>query len=154
MIMLLLLTLLTLLTRPTLLQTTILEQQVVPFMQEQVMVVNGKRLALEIADEPDEITQGLSDRESMPRGHGMLFVFNQADVYPFWMNRMHFPLDIIWINDGVVVDIVTLPPPKFGEVPRTYTPKNAADTVLELNAGEAAERGLRVGAPVDGLDVF
>lgn len=116
--------------------------------------VNGQELMLEIADEPHEITQGLSDRASMPAGHGMLFVFEQADVYPFWMNRMHFPLDLIWMNDGVVVDMVTLPPPKFGEVPRTHTPKSRADRVLELNAGEATGYGLRVGSPVDGLEGF
>ena len=117
-------------------------------------VLNGKVVQLEIADEPDEITQGLSDRESMPRGHGMLFVLEPAGVYPFWMNRMHFPLDIIWINGGVVVDVVTLPPPKVGELPATHRPNVVADRVLELNAGESTVYGLRIGQTVDGLEDF
>jgi uncharacterized membrane protein (UPF0127 family) len=129
-------------------------KKAVPSAEEYTVTVNGQSLTVELADEPDEITQGLSDRDSMPLGHGMLFVLEPAGIYPFWMNRMHFPLDILWINDGVVVDMVTLPPPKFGEVPRTYTPKNVAGLVLELNAGEAAGYGLRVGSPVDGLEVF
>lgn len=117
-------------------------------------VLNGRIVLLEIADEQDEITQGLSDRTSMPAGYGMLFVLEPPGIYPFWMNRMHFPLDIIWINDGVVVDVVTLPPPQVGELPVTHRPKVVADSVLELNAGEATGYGLRVGSTVDGLEDF
>ncbi len=129
-------------------------KKAVPTAEEYAVTVNGQSLTVELADEPDEITQGLSDRESMPRGHGMLFVLEPAGVYPFWMNRMHFPLDIIWINGGVVVDVVTLPPPKVGELPATHRPNVVADRVLELNAGEAAVYGLRIGQTVDGLEDF
>ena len=32
-------------------------------------------------------------RESLPLNHGMLFVFNNSGVYPFWMKNTLIPLD-------------------------------------------------------------
>lgn len=114
--------------------------------------VNGKRLELEFARTAFQITQGLSDRSSMPTGHGMLFVFEWPGIEMFWMNRMRFPLDIVWMRGGTVVDRATLPAPADGEDPAAYTPSVAADRVLELNAGEADGYGLRAGVYVDALE--
>ena len=115
--------------------------------------LHGKTLNMEIVSSPADIEEGLSDRVSMPRDQGMLFLFHPADRYSFWMQRMHFPLDIIWIRDGRVVDIAeNMPAPQnFSLVPATYTPKAAADRVLEVNAGQAREYGLSIGAmvPID-----
>ncbi len=117
-----------------------------------ILDVNGTQIKAEFVSSPADIQQGLSDRESMPRDQGMLFELGFRDFHTFWMNRMHFPLDIIWIDGNTVVDIAeNLPAPKFGEIPYTYTPKAEADTVLEVNAGVVAETKLQVGDEIGGL---
>ncbi len=109
-------------------------------------MVNGKSLIIETVSTTEAIHQGLSDRDSMPLDHGMLFKMGLPDRYSFWMYHMHFPLDIIWIHASTVVDIVTLPAPQSGESPARYMPKAVADQVLELNAGQAEVYGLRIGS--------
>ncbi len=114
--------------------------------------VNGTPLVLEYARTEAEREQGLSDRASLPSNHGMLFVFPRADRYAFWMPRMHFPLDMLWLREGRVVEIhEQVPAPKQGETPVTITPIEAADRVLEINAGMAERYQLKVGSEIPGL---
>lgn len=89
---------------------------------------------------------GLGGRPSMDADHGMLFVFPNRGVYPFWMKGMHFPLDIIWIDGDTVTEITTLQPPASpDEQPQEYMPKLPADRVLEINAGMAKKLGIGAG---------
>lgn len=121
------------------------------FHLDKSVTVNGQKLDLELAETNAQVTEGLSDRLSMKDDQGMLFLVGDAGVYPFWMNRMHFPLDIIWIKDGQVVEIAAdLPPPtKTHGIPVTYTPKAEANEVLEITAGGAERYGLKIGSQVD-----
>lgn len=104
---------------------------------------------VDIATTPAERSQGLSGRPSLGENEGMLFVFGVPGKYQFWMKDMLFPLDLIWIREGEIVDMtVDVPPPgPDGELP-VYAPFEAADMVLEVRAGFAAAHGLRVGLPV------
>lgn len=112
-------------------------------------VVDLTGIRFEIADNDAERMQGLSDRESLPEDTGMMFVFGEPGIYPFWMHGMHFSLDMVWISGDTVVDVVTLPPPTSGaSMPARHIPFMNADRVLELNAGEAERLGLTVGSTV------
>lgn len=117
------------------------------FTEEAQTTINGQVLKLEIVETEAEIQQGLSDRLSMQDDEGMLFEMGFTDIHPFWMQRMHFALDMIWIRDGVIVDIArNMPPPsETGGIPKTYTPKVAADQVLELTAGGVDRYELKIG---------
>lgn len=106
-------------------------------------------LRLEVADSDPARIRGLSGRNSMDQDAGMLFVFDVPGIYPFWMKDMKFPLDMVWIADGRVVDVATLRPPVPTElVPPSHIPLAKANLVLELNAGKAADLGLVKGAYV------
>ncbi len=113
---------------------------------------------VEVADSPYERSEGLSYRESLADGTGMLFVFRNAHVPSFWMREMRFPLDFVWIGeDCTVVDItrdVPNPPLETPEsdLPR-YSPSEPALYNLEINAGEAARRGIGIGDGVRFRDV-
>ena len=65
---------------------------------------------LEIADEQDEIIQGLSDRTELEPNHGMLFCFPDTTRRTFWMYHCSaFDIDIAYIDsDGVIRDIQTM----------------------------------------------
>lgn len=120
----------------------------------QVIQIQDKQLFIELADTPKERQQGLSDRPSMRTDHGMLFVFPRPDRYTFWMPRMQFDLDIIWLNGSRIVDVVRLPAPTSAqEVPARHTPVEPADRVLELVAGQAVVHGLVKGVSVPQLEI-
>lgn len=106
-------------------------------------------LRLELATTDAARIQGLSGRERLDPDAGMLFVFDEPGIYPFWMKDMKFPIDILWINGDRIVDIVTLPPPTTGAVvPPRHIPLKMADRVLELKAGEAEKRNLTIGSQI------
>ena len=102
--------------------------------------------SIEIADDAAERAQGLMFRDSMPRDHGMFFVYPTGRPVAFWMKNTPLPLDIIYINErGVICSIAADTTPYSEEALPSGC---AAQTVLELNAGEAKAAGIRVGAPV------
>ncbi len=84
-------------------------------------------------------------REEMAADAGMLFVYPAAAQVTFWMKDTPLSLDMIFINRrGVVCSIVSGTTPFSTEhIPSGCT----AQTVLEVNAGEAAARGIKRGAP-------
>jgi hypothetical protein len=112
------------------------------------MTIGKAKLDVEIRDSQEERELGLSYRETMAKDEGMAFVFDGAAPYGFWMLGMQFPLDMIWIRGGKVVDISqNVPPPQSGisGEPEARAPKEAVDTVIEVNAGWVEKNGIKIG---------
>jgi uncharacterized membrane protein (UPF0127 family) len=108
--------------------------------------LDGVTLTVELATTPAAQQQGLSDRDSMPADHGMLFIFNQEAEWGFWMHEMRFPLDIIWFNaDRQVVFIEQDLPPCTSTTCPVYTPPVNAMYVLEVNAGFVTTNNIKPG---------
>ncbi|MBI2601368.1 DUF192 domain-containing protein [Candidatus Daviesbacteria bacterium] len=125
----------------------------IPFVPEKVdtknVEINGKLLRVEIADTLTKRTKGLGGRESLASGSGMLFMFPEEKQYSFWMKGLKFPIDIIWIKDQKVADIIkNVPPPQEGqednELP-IYQPNQPVDMVLEVNVGTVDMLGIQIG---------
>lgn len=113
------------------------------------VVINGVIIPVEIADTPEERSRGLSGRTSLDAEKGMLFVFENPDTYQFWMPDMHFPIDIIWIENERVVDIDEQVSNQFDpKKPKYYSPQVPVRYVLEINAGFAKELGITKGNSV------
>ncbi len=107
----------------------------------------GESRQFELVHSSAAVQQGLSDRSEIG-SDGMLFVMPARGFYPFWMPRMQFDLDIVWLDEGRVVDIsyeVKAQP----NVPTTqlplYTSKTPANMVLEIASGQAQAWHLQVG---------
>lgn len=99
-----------------------------------------------IAQSKAQRERGLSGRSVLAENEGMLFLFPSEDIYSFWMPDMHFPLDIIWINQNKIVEIARLQAPSADHpTPESYTPSQKADRVVELNAGSTEKFDLHVG---------
>ena len=107
----------------------------------------------ELAVNSVERTRGLSDRDGLEPGTGMLFIFEDRQASSFWMRKMRFSLDFVWISEDCrVVDITPdVPFPKPGtetsELP-SYSSAVPAAYNLEINAGEANLFGISVGDTV------
>ncbi len=115
----------------------------------QKIFLAGKPLRVEIRKTSAEREKGLSDRENLCSDCGMLFVFDQTGIYTFWMRKMHFDIDILWLAGDEVVDITygaKAPLKEEFDAPRTtYQSKVPVDKVLEVNAGWVKENGVGVG---------
>lgn len=112
--------------------------------------INGKKIKTEVADNLEARMKGLSGREGLGKNEGMLFVFEKPDIYPFWMKDMKFSIDIIWIKDLRIVDIVKdAPPPTTDGKTISFTPRGEADLVLETAAGFCDENGVKIGDEIN-----
>ena len=111
------------------------------------VTVGDTVIKVEISDSEEERVKGLADRKSLPRDSGMIFIFDEAKKYSFWMKGMTFPIDIIWIDDGKVVDITQHAQPEAGGTQSLtiYKPDKPAKYVLEVNANYIKENGIKIG---------
>lgn len=69
-------------------------------------IIGGHTFVLEVANDGNTRSQGLSRRQLLAENAGMLFVFETEAFHKFWMKEVHFPLDLLFISaDGKIVDI-------------------------------------------------
>lgn len=123
----------------------------IPVVKEfQTVVIGSKTYRLEVVNTDAARQQGLSGRASLPPGTGMLFLFDRSDRYTFWMEKMRFPIDIVFLNNGLIVNIANnVQPPKTAiEPPAMVRPPQAFNEVIELPVGDADALGLKVGQRV------
>lgn len=110
---------------------------------------DGKKVYVnaEIADNSSTKMKGLMGRESLGKSEGMLFTFDKAGKYSFWMFNTTIPLDgIFFDSNGTVVDIIQMEPCGLNITKcRFYTPKKPAMYILEVNKGFAAENSIQAG---------
>ncbi|MDD5096510.1 MAG: DUF192 domain-containing protein [Candidatus ainarchaeum sp.] len=101
---------------------------------------------VEIADDFQELEEGLMFRESLPEDEGMLFVFPRPGNYAFWMKDTLVPLDAIYMDENsTVVGIVQMEPCIADPCP-AYAPDSEALYVLEVNKGFSERHGIELGS--------
>jgi uncharacterized membrane protein (UPF0127 family) len=111
-----------------------------------VQVGSGLAFEVEVVDTPQSRERGLSGRDSLAAGTGMLFRYDDRQVRRYWMADMRFPIDLAWISDDRVVGVETLQPcPSREDCPRHESPE-PVQQVLEVPAGALA--GIAPGAAV------
>lgn len=112
--------------------------------------IGNKIFNIELADSPAERQRGLSGHSPLEDDEGMLFIFEKADTYGFWMKDMLFGLDILWLDqDGRIIYIEREILPET--YPKVFTPKEPALYVLEINAGLTDKKGFKTGDRVQFL---
>lgn len=126
----------------------------IPEEKKNIVKAGNAEIEVEIAKTQEERKIGLSKYNDLPEGRGMLFVFDEKDVKPsFWMKDVKFPIDIVWIDDGKIVEITEKVPVLASSVPDykipRYTPKQTIDYVLEITAGQSAKKGIKAGDNVE-----
>ena len=101
---------------------------------------------VEVMRSDAEREKGLMFRRFLPKERGMLFDFRVEQPVLMWMKNTYIPLDMVFMSrDGHVVGIARNAEP----LSETIIPSGApAAGVLELNGGEAAAIGLKVGDTV------
>ena len=113
--------------------------------------IRGTVVALDVARTPAEQSLGLGNRDSLAWDHGMLFLYQPPGFPTFWMKRMRFDIDIVWIREGRIVGISSFVPyPREDpDNPATVPAPELVDTVLEVPAGYARAHSWRRGDRVE-----
>lgn len=130
------------------------ESEVIAVDREvKVVMIANKDVYVEVADDDLSRQKGLSGKTGLGDNEGMLFVFPSQDIRPrFWMKDMFIPIDIVWINDGKIVQIDRDVQPEPGVEDNDlafYMPSDPIDYVLEVNAGFCEKNLIEVGDLVD-----
>ncbi|RZV10447.1 hypothetical protein BDK88_1606 [Natrinema hispanicum] len=88
--------------------------------------------AVDVADSLVSQTRGLMFRRSVPADYALVFRFDSARVRDLHMLFVFFPIDAVWVVDGVVQRVERLRP-WLGFA------RDRADLIVELPAGAAAD---------------
>ena len=115
----------------------------IPFQNNsEVTIINdaGKKVVVkcELAQTPEEKQQGLLHRDSLCDNCGVLFDSERNSGYH--MIEMKFPIEMIFINGGQVVEIIEAHP---GD--KNIVPMDSFSMNLEVNAGFTKKNNINVG---------
>lgn len=117
--------------------------------QQKKIKINDVVIKVDVADTPQLRSKGLGGRDNLALDQSMLFVFPEAKKYQFWMKGVKFPVDMIFIADARVVDIIknvpTVPKGTSDEGIIRYQPIISVNMVLEVNAGFVDRYNIKVG---------
>ena len=115
---------------------------------EAQVYLGRERVALEVARSADEWAIGLMGREQLQKDRGMLFWFAGRRSMRFWMRNTLIPLDMIFLRDDQIVEVVHSAAPCRTATCPLYGPVEPISAVLELAGGTAERLNLRSGDKV------
>lgn len=112
--------------------------------------INNYTFKLYVARTAEDKELGLSKYKNLAKDMGMLFPFEKPDYYSFWMRKMKFPIDIIYIKDGKIVTIYknVQSPKSENESLLIYKPTQPSNMVLEINAGLTSKYSIKEGGKI------
>jgi len=111
--------------------------------------VGMHRIRAEVADRDATRAVGLMHRATLPPNGGMLFVFDEAGRHCMWMKNTPLPLSVAFIDaEGAVVNIADMQP----HTETAHCAERPVPYALEMAQGWFAERGVRAGFRLRGLD--
>ena len=103
----------------------------------------------EVANTMGSRMEGLMHRKSMPQGSGMVFVFEENAAHCMWMKNTFIPLSVAFIDEaGAIVSISDMTP----HSEQSHCAAKPARYALEMNQGWFAQRGIKPGAKLGGLE--
>jgi len=103
----------------------------------------------ELADTFATRMRGLMQRERLGQNAGMLFVFDEPGIQCMWMKNTLIPLSVAFLDDrGRIINIADMRP----RTEDTHCAERPARYALEMNRGWFAERGIRPGGRLRGIE--
>lgn len=115
------------------------------------IVIDNKTVTVEIAETDQQHEYGLMLRKSLPKDHGMLFIFETEQILNFWMKNTIINLSIGYFDrNKKLIDIqemkaTTMMQKHFP----SYPSRGAAMYALEMTEGWFDKNKVRVGAKFD-----
>jgi len=120
------------------------EKSKLPVKDLVITKADGKQVAVkvEIAEKPEERNFGFMEREKIPDGTGMIFIFEKDQILSFWMKNTPHPLSIAYIDSkGKIRDIFDMTPFSQASIVSTVSVRYA----LEVPQGWYDKEGIKKG---------
>lgn len=107
------------------------------------------RIEAEVAATDQSRQVGLMNRKAMAPQHGMLFVFNHENTHCMWMRNTLLPLSVAFMDaGGTIINIEDMQP----QTEDNHCARRPARFALEMNLGWFAQRGIKPGMKLNGID--
>ena len=110
---------------------------------------NSQAVNLELAQQPQDYYHGLKFRRSLPKNTGMLFVLKEKEMIKLWMKDTYIPLDMVFLSDGVIKNIIEAVPPCKTKICPKYDSIYLVDRIIELPAGSSKSLNLHLNQKID-----
>ena len=121
-------------------------QLVLPAPGRAWVIFGADTVVAEVASTPEQREKGLMDRDAVPDGTGMLFVFNRSEERSLWMKDTHVALDVAFFDDANTIAVIKQMEP----LDESLTDSDIATALLlEVRKGWFAEHGIGVGATAE-----
>jgi len=125
---------------------TLAAAQGMPVME---LTAGFHRIEAEVAATPQNRAQGLMHRKAMESQRGMLFVFTHDAAHCMWMKNTLIPLSVAFMDaNGRILNIAEMKPHSEDN----HCAAKPARYALEMNGGWFAQRGLKAGDVVNGIE--
>ncbi len=107
------------------------------------------RVEAEVAANNAARMQGLMQRKSMAPQRGMLFVFDRDAQHCMWMKNTFLPLSVAFLDEtGKIINIEDMQPHSEDN----HCAAHPARYALEMNVGWFAQRGIKRGERIGGIE--
>jgi len=107
------------------------------------------RIHAEVAADMGSRMTGLMHRKSMAQNDGMVFVFEESATQCMWMKNTLIPLSVAFIDEaGTIINIADMKP----QTEDSHCAARPARYALEMNKGWFAQRGIKPGSRLGGLE--
>jgi hypothetical protein len=125
----------------------------VPALAQELPVVQLKAgmhlIRAEVAADYSARGRGLMFRKALAPNGGMLFIFDGADIHCMWMKNTYIPLSVAFLDaQGAIINIADMQP----HSEQSHCAARPAVYALEMTLGWFAERGVKPGMKLGGLD--
>ena len=113
---------------------------------------SGNTVRLESAESDFQQSLGMMQREALPKKRGMMFPQTKAQKKSVYMFNCIAPLDILFLNDGQIIDMSAKTPICASSEPDEcplYESSLPIDNWIELRSGSINRLGLSIGDQVD-----
>jgi len=103
----------------------------------------------EVAADFSTRARGLMHRKGLAPNAGMLFVFDGPSQQCMWMKNTYIPLSVAFLDEqGTIINIADMQP----HSEQTHCSARPALYALEMTRGWFAERGIKPGLKLGGLE--
>ena len=103
----------------------------------------------EVASDFSTRGRGLMHRKGLAPNAGMLFIFDGPSQQCMWMKNTYIPLSVAFLDEqGTIINIADMQP----HSEQTHCSARPALYALEMTRGWFAERGIKPGVKLGGLD--
>ena len=113
------------------------------------LIINKNKFKVKTVISSKDTSKGMMNKKFDDTFNGMLFIMSEGS-HCFWMKNCIIPLDIIFIDNGIITKIHHNCPPCKTKECKNYC--GEGDMILELQGGTCKELNINIGDSIHSLD--